>query len=51
MSAKGTFVPRNKVMNSRGLDVPVLREFFKTYWPFMRLISSRKRKFRTRRSR
>ena len=28
-SAKGTFVPRNKVRNSRGLDAPVLREFFK----------------------
>ena len=26
-SAKGAFVPRNKVRNSRGLDVPVLREF------------------------
>jgi CheY-like chemotaxis protein len=29
-SAKGAFVPRNKVRNSRGLDVRVLREFLET---------------------
>jgi len=28
-SAKGTFVPRNKVRNSRGLEVPVLGEFLR----------------------
>jgi hypothetical protein len=28
-SAKGKFVPRNKVGNSRGLDAPVLRVFLK----------------------